>query len=75
MQSSVNSATVVQKANTFTSHSLAEKPKVTINLMDVSFLEQNLSQILEVRTLSLKINNRLCKATITQPFCVKTGGI
>lgn len=30
---------------------MLEKPRVTINLMDVSFLEQNLSQILEVRPL------------------------
>ena len=53
MQSSVNSAT--QKAHTFTSQvaELSEKPRVTINLMDVTFLEQNLSQILEVRSLSL----------------------
>lgn len=53
MQSSVNSA--IQKAHTFTSQvtGLSEKPRVTINLMDVSFLEQNLSQILEVRSLSL----------------------
>jgi hypothetical protein len=46
MQSSISSA--VQKANTLTSQGLSEKPRVTINLMDVSFLEQNLSQILEV---------------------------
>ena len=26
-----------------------ERPKITINLMDVSFLEQNISSILEVR--------------------------
>lgn len=31
-----------------------EKPRITINLMDVSFLEQNLQQILEVsRVLSI----------------------
>ena len=28
--------------------SMMDKPKITINLMDVSFLEQNLQQILEV---------------------------
>ena len=28
--------------------SMLDKPKITINLMDVSFLEQNLQQILEV---------------------------
>jgi len=27
---------------------MIEKPKITINLMDVSFLEQNLQQVLEV---------------------------
>ena len=30
--------------------SMLDKPKITINLMDVSFLEQNLQQILEVTT-------------------------
>jgi hypothetical protein len=31
-----------------------ERPRITINLMDVSFLEQNLSTILEVSTTCVK---------------------
>ncbi len=34
---------------------MIEKPKITINLMDVSFLEQNLQQILEVSILYVKV--------------------
>lgn len=63
MQSSISSA--VQKANTLTSQGLMEKPRVTINLMDVSFLEQNLSQILEVSQLSLN----MCIGFIKQLEC------
>lgn len=72
MQSSISSA--VHKANTLTSQGLAEKARVTINLMDVSFLEQNLSQILEVSQALFEYVHRLCKATRMLQFCAKTGG-
>jgi hypothetical protein len=34
-----------------------EKPKITINLMDVSFLEQNLQSILEVSLSFIQLMN------------------
>lgn len=55
MQSSVSGGAGTQGGKTAVG-SLAEKPKITINLMDVSFLEQNLQQILEVSSfLVLKV--------------------
>lgn len=55
-----------------------EKPRITINLMDVSFLEQNLQQILEVsdhvlfETLFLYSRSNPIR---TLPYSVRTGGI